>query len=312
MKNQRVLVTGATGFVGSHLTRRLVHLGAQVHAWAGSEKHLNRIADLQNRLHLKILDIRNADQVRQACQEVQPEIIFHLAAYGVNYDEQSTEMAVAVNVGGTVHLLQALRGISCTRIVATGTWAEYGPKDHPIQESESLEPVGVYGCTKAASTLTALGLAAQERLPLVLLRPFSVYGPGEGDHKFIPTIIQSCLDQETPRLSSCRQIRDYIFVEDVVEAYLKAAVAELTTPVVINIGSGTPVPLKEIVSMILKHFQGLTAAFGAIPDRPSEIWQVEADISNAKKQLGWQPSVPLEQGIRLTVNWFRSQRNGND
>ena len=312
LKNRSILITGATGFLGSHLTRRLARLGTKVHAWSATSSRLWRLADVKDQIALSQVDIRDLAQVRQACRSLQPELVFHLAAYGVNHDEKDIPTAVDVNVRGTTHLLEALRGSGCRRIITTGTWAEYGPKDHPARETDPLEPVGIYGCTKAAATTIALGIAAREKLPLIVLRPFSVYGPGEGSHKFVPIVIQACLKRESPRLTSCRQVRDYVYVEDVVEAYLRAAEADLSMPAVINIGSGSPVELKQIVSAVTAHFEGIQPAFGAIPDRQNEIWRIEADITNAKKRLGWQPAFPLEKGIALTVDWFRKNTNGKN
>ena len=309
-KKRRVLVTGASGFIGSHLTRRLVQLGAEVIAWTASTQRLQRLSDVAGQIRLSQVDIRNFQQVQEACRKIQPEFVYHLAAYGVNYDEQDAVQAVAVNVQGTTHVLEALSEAGCRRIISTGTWAEYGAKDHPIREEEPLEPVGIYGCTKAAATTIALGIASLRRLPLTILRPFSIYGPGEGNYKFIPTVIQSCLKKQSPRLTSCRQIRDYIFIEDLVEAYLKAAEADAGSFPVLNVASGQPVALKEIVFSILRHFPEVQPAFGALPDREQEIWSVQADVTRVKKTLDWHPAHSLERGIGLTVDWYLRHGNG--
>ncbi len=306
-KERKVLVTGATGFIGSHLAKQLAGLGADVHAWSASSDRLWRLDEAQQRIRLKTVDIRNLEEVRAACAEASPDTVFHLAAYGVNYDEHELGLAVDINVRGTVHLLEGLKATLCRRIVATGTWAEYGAKDHPMKEEETLEPVGVYGTSKATATTIALKMASQDKLPVVILRPFSVYGPGEGDYKFVPTVIRSCMKNESPRLTTCRQVRDYLFVDDVVEAYLKAAEAPIRMPAVMNIASGRPIALKELVSAVTSHFPGIEPAFGAIPDRENEIWRVEADVTRARELLGWQPAVSLEQGIEKTVAWFRNR-----
>ncbi|MBM4134682.1 MAG: NAD(P)-dependent oxidoreductase [Nitrospira sp.] len=304
---ERILVTGASGFLGSRLIRRLVDLGARVEAWASSPAHLWRLADIRDRIALSLVDIRDADRVRAACGALQPNLVYHLAAYGVHAEEQEYVQAVDVNVRGTVNLLEGLKGTPCRLVVTTGTWAEYGGKDHPIRESDPLEPVGVYGATKAASTLVAVSLAAQRRLPLIVLRPFSVYGPGEGGGKFVPSIIRACLKGENPRLSSCRQIRDYLFIDDMVEAYVKAAGLTVSAPLVLNVASGVPLRLEDFARRILRHFPGKRPEFGAVPDRQGEIWNVQADITKAKAIMQWQPSWSLEEGIRTTIEWFKSQ-----
>ncbi|MCM8811703.1 MAG: NAD-dependent epimerase/dehydratase family protein [Candidatus Omnitrophica bacterium] len=310
-KHRKVLVTGATGFIGSHLVERLVDLEAEVECWAASEKRLARLARVRDRIDLRMIDIRDLARVAEATRRCQPEIVYHLAAYGVNFDERDMQPAVDINIRGTVHLLEALKGMPIKRIIAAGTWAEYGPKDHPAQEEDPLEPVGTYGTTKATATTIAMKMAVQDNLPLVVLRPFSVYGPGEGDYKFVPIVIRACLKKTPPKLTSCRQVRDYVYIEDAVEAFIKAADARLETPIVLNIASGRPVQLKELVDAVVRHFPGIQPDFGAMPDRENEIWSIRADISKAKKLLGWEPTHTLEQGITQTISWFKNNPHGN-
>lgn len=308
---RRVLVTGASGFLGSHLTRRLVHLGASVHVWTGSSANLWRLADVRERVTPAVVDVRDRAQVQAACARSQPEVVYHLAAYGVHAEQQDLQLMVGTNVTGTVHLLDALRQTPCRTVISTGTWAEYGNKSHPIAENEPLEPVGLYGATKAASTLLAMAFSEQTHLPVIVLRPFSVYGPGEGGAKFVPSVIRSCLQGENPRLSSGRQIRDYLYVDDVTGAYLKAAEVQSSRPLVLNVASGVPLRLDDFARAIVRHFPGRTAEFGAIPDRHQEIWTVQADISRATEALHWRPQYSLEDGIRMTIEWFNSNLDYN-
>ncbi len=262
---------------------------------------------MQDRVALSVVDIRNRQQVREACQRIQPEIVYHLAAYGVHAEQQDVPSAVETNVTGTANVLEGLRGTVCGLLVATGTWAEYGDKDHPIVETEALEPVGVYGATKAASSLIALAFAAQWKVPVIVLRPFSVYGPGEGGNKFVPSVIRACLGGINPRLTSCKQIRDYLYVGDVVEAYVAAAaLAASPVSMAVNVASGVPLRLEDFANAIVGQFPGITAEFGALPDRDREIKKVQADIARARAVLGWAPAWSLEDGIRATIEWFTS------
>lgn len=308
-KGRRILVTGATGFLGSHLVRRLVGLGAQVYAWAGSQDHLWRLADVQNRLTLSSVDICDPVHVRTACNEIRPDIVYHLAAYGLHSRQRDLLQAIDINIRGTAHLLRGLTPVGCQTIILTGTWAEYGSKDGPIRETDSLTPVTVYGATKAAATLLAFAFAAEERIPLTVLRPFSVYGPGEDEDKFVPYIIRSCLRGESPRLSPCWQIRDYIYVDDVIDAYLKTVDLRLSIPLVLNIASGVPIRLRELASSVVTHFRNVSPLFGAIPARDGEIRTVQADITQARSLLGWSPTRSLEEGIHLTVKWYKDHVN---
>lgn len=301
---RRVLVTGATGFLGSHLTRRLVDRGADVHAWAGSSVHLGRLADLEPKLHVARVDLRDADGVATACRDALPDVVYHLAAYGVHSHQRDMDVAFAVNVKGTFHLLSALRGTSCRRVVSTGTWAEYASQGRPLFETDPIAPASTYGTTKAMATLLALDMAAQEGLPLLVLRPFSVYGPGEETNKFVPAVIDACLRGESPRLTSCRQVRDYLHIDDLLDAYECAADVSLQRPSVVNVASGQGITLRDMALAIVKEIGEIPIQFGALPDRDREVWHVQASITKAETLLGWRPKRSLRDGIRATIAWY--------
>jgi nucleoside-diphosphate-sugar epimerase len=307
---RRVLVTGASGFVGSHLVRRLLSVGADVQIWRGPSRSAAHLADLGARSASVPVDLRDAAQVTAAARAGQPEVVFHLAAYGVQVDQPEFQAAVEVNILGTAHLFAGLRGTACRRVVATGTWAEYAPSSAPLRETDALGPLTAYGMSKAAATLLALRTGQTTGMPVVVLRPFSVYGPGEDARKFVPAVITAALRGTSPQLTSGRQIRDYVYVEDVVDAYLAAATADITEPEVFNIASGRAAPLREVAGEILRHFPGIEAAFGTRPERPHEVAHVAADISQAARRLGWTPRWTLAEGLRMTVASFRAAAAG--
>jgi nucleoside-diphosphate-sugar epimerase len=310
-QKRRVLVTGATGFIGSHLAKRLVKRGAEVHAFVHSSGSLWRVKEIQERLFLHGIDLCDQASVNSACQEINPEIVYHLAAYGVNYEQQDIKQALDTNVMGTVNLIRGLRGTACKRFIHTSTFAEYGHKDHPIRETDSLEPVGIYASTKAAASLIAPVVAGECGIPLSIIRLFTVYGPFEGEDKFVPYVILSLLDGKAPKLTTCRQVRDYIYVEDVVEAYLNAADISIDEPLTLNIGSGVPITLQDVVRNISKLLYNKSEVlFGAIPHRRNEIWQAYADVTKAREVLGWYARIPLEEGLLRTIDWFRQYRTG--
>ncbi|MFN7973399.1 MAG: NAD-dependent epimerase/dehydratase family protein [Acidobacteriota bacterium] len=304
-RGRRVLVTGATGFLGSHLTRRLSELGADVRAWAGSRAHLVRLEGVRARI--EDVDLRDARRVSEACRDAAPEVVFHLAAYGVQSREGDLGQAIAVNVQGTHHLLDAIGSTACRRVVQTGTWAEYAASERPLREEDPLAPVGPYATTKAMATLLACEMASRARWDLVVLRPFSVYGPREDDGKFVPTVIDACLRGDAPRLTSCRQVRDYVYVADVVDAYVAASDAMIENPCVVNVASGQGIALRDLALAIARHVGGSTISFGAIPDRPREIPHVRADIGRARGLLSWTPRHGLDEGIRLTSEWYATR-----
>lgn len=308
LKGRKILITGATGFLGSHLAKRLVKEGAKVHVWVRPSSSLWRLREIQERLSLHVVDLCDQISVNNACQKINPEIVYHLAAYGVHYQQQDIKQALDTNVMGTVNLIRGLRGTACKKFVHTSTFAEYGHKDHPIRETDSLEPEGIYASTKAATSLIAPAIAEQSGLPLLIMRLYTVYGPFESEDKFVPYIILSLLNGKAPKLTTCRQVRDYIYVEDVVEAYLKAADISIDEPLTLNIGSGIPITLRDLVQNILKFFNDGEVLFGAVPHRKKEIWQAYADITKAREVSGWVAKTPLEEGILKTVEWFKQHR----
>lgn len=306
-RRRRVLVTGATGFIGSHLTRRLVREGADVHISVRSEANLWRLEQVRDSVFMHAVDLRDQMAVETTCRAIQPEIVYHLAAYGVSYGEQEITQALDVNVRGTVNLVRALINTSAT-LIHTGTWAEYGAKTQPMAENDVLEPRGAYGSTKAAATVVARAMARDCGLPTIVLRPFSVYGPAEGADKFVPYVILSLLSGEVPQLTSCRQIRNYIYIDDVIEAYLAASAVATADPQTVNIACADSVSLTELVNSISSVCGRGPVAFGSLPHRQDEIWEVHADVSMAKRLLGWEAQTPLLEGLRLTTEWFEHHR----
>ena len=303
-----VLVTGATGFIGSHLAKCLVKEGAEVHALVRSSSSFWRLREIQEELSLHVVDLSDQISVNNACQEINPEIVYHLAAYGVHYQQQDIKQALDTNVVGTVNLIRGLRETACQKFVHTSTFAEYGHKDHPIRETDSLEPSGIYASAKAAASLIAPAIAEQCGISLLVMRLFTVYGPFEREDKFVPYIILSLLNGKVPELTTCRQVRDYIYVEDVVEAYLEAADISIDEPLTLNIGSGIPITLRDLAQNISKFFNNAKVLFDAIPHRKKDIWQAYADITKAREVLGWQAKTPLEEGLLNTIKWFKQHR----
>jgi nucleoside-diphosphate-sugar epimerase len=309
LQRRRILVTGATGFIGSHLARRLVQEEADVHVLVRSPNNLWRLQDIHNKLTFHTVDIKVQELVENVCKEVNPEIVYHLASYGVDYRQQDLEEAVTTNILGTSYLLRALNGTACERFIYTGSCLEYGDKDGPIREDTLLEPTGIYGAGKAASTIIIRTLAISQKIPLLIFRPFGVYGPFEGKHKFIPYLILSLLKGEKPNLTSCRQVRDYTYIEDIVDALLKANTPLTNTPLIINLGTGIPITLKRIVEIILEFFSEGEVHFGAIPNRENETGSLWADVKKAKELFGWEAKTSLKEGLKKTVEWFKSHQH---
>ena len=290
-----VLVTGASGFLGAHVVRVLLAAGRGV--VAARHRDTSRLADIET----VTLDLTNGDSVAQAIAAVRPFAIIHCAAYGVDHRQQDFTAALAVNVAGTVALIDAARGAGTGRMVHVGTAAEYGGHDGAIAEDAAPRPRGVYGVTKAAATLAALDRAGG--LPLAVVRPFAMYGPGEGAHKFVPMVVRACRDGTRLELSPGGQVRDYAYVGDVAAAIADLALGDgFPGGEIINLASGRPVTLKAVgLAARAAAGGGGDLDWGAKPYRDDESMMLVGDVAKAQRLLGWRASATLAEGMRRTV-----------
>ncbi len=296
LSGRRTLVTGGTGFIGARLCRRLVELGASVHV-------ASRGRPPDPGLPWVELDACDPDAVAETLAKVEPELVFHLAGRVTGGRElEHVAPTVRANLLSALNVMSAWQATGVRRIVLAGSMEAPRPGDaHP--------PASPY----AASKWAAEGYARMFRLlygcPVVCLRVFMVYGPGRQDEtKLVPYVIRSLLEGRIPKLSSGHRPVDWVYVDDVVDAFVLAAVADGVEGGVFDVGSGTPVPIRELVERLVA-IVGSTAppAFGAIPDRPFETTDV-ADLEPTAASLGWAPATGLDDGLRRTCEWFRSGR----
>jgi len=303
-KLKNILITGATGFVGACLVHRLVRGRNKIHIILKQQSDTWRLKDILKKLNLHYVDLTNSRKVEKIIKKIKPQIIYHLAACG-NYLEESREI-LETNIFGTFNLLEACNKIGYDIFINTGSSSEYGTKFKPMSEKDLLEPNSYEAITKAGQTLLSQHLAREKKLPIITLRLFSVYGPYEKASRLVPTLINNCLRGKDLSLASPKTARDFVFIDDVVEAYLKAAQNPKLAGYIFNIGTGKQSSLKDIVSMAVKITkakvkQNWRTMSGRSFD--TNIWL--ADISQTKKMLKWQPKYNLEKGLRKTVNWFK-------
>ncbi len=309
LRSKRVLVTGATGFIGSNLVRGLLDVGARVHAVVRPESDLWRIRDVAGSLALHRAQITDRRGLARIIQTVEPEIIFHLAATASTRRDDDYAEFLRVNVLGTANLLEAAGSADYERFVHVGSATEYGRKEGPIFESDSLEPVTARGATKAAATLICQQFARQERRPVVILRPFSVYGYREGSTRLVPTAITAALEgREMPLTASvCR--RDLVFVEDVVAACLAAAIVPVADGEIVNVASGQEWSNEDVVALVGDLCgRRIATRAGEFPARPNDIAHWVADIGKAERLLGWRPTHSLTEGLRKTIDCWSQVR----
>lgn len=304
---KRVLVTGATGFIGANLCRRLLEAGHEVHCLVRKGYFEWRIQEIRQHLHLHEVDLADASRLNSAVSGVRPEWIFHLAAHGAYSWQTDLGMMVRTNIVSTVNLVEACLRTGFEVFVNTGSSSEYGYKDHAPAETEWIDPNSYYAVTKASATLFCRYSAIHHGVCIPTLRLYSIYGPYENPGRLIPTIILRGLQGALPPLVDPDTARDYVHVGDAEDAYLLlAAQAVGKDGDVFNLGSGTQTTVGEVVGIARKVF-GLTAEpqWGTLPRRPWDTtsWKANSDKLRA---TGWKPKITFEQGFRKTVDWFRS------
>lgn len=304
---KRVLITGATGFVGANLARRLLREGCQVHLLVRRGHVTWRLQGIGDQVQLHQVELTDPLGLDRLIRQVRPEWIFHLAAYGAYSWQTDLQQMIQTNVTGTANLVEACARVGFAVFVNTGSSSEYGAKDHPPVEDEALEPNSHYACTKAAATLLCRYTAQSRNLHLSTLRLYSVYGPYEDPGRLFPTLIQKGLQGELPPLVSPDTMRDYVYVDDVCDAYLLAASRPGQAPgAIYNVGTGVQTSMRQLVELARK-----TLAIAAEPrwgSMPARIWDTEvwvADSHLVRRALGWQPRTPLAVGFSRTVEWFR-------
>ncbi len=305
----KVLVTGTTGFIGSNLSRRLLELGYEVHSFKRSSSDIWRLVDVRKNIIEHVVDLRDADAVGRNVEKIRPQVVYHCATYGGFADQKDTTAILESNFLGTVNLLKACERVGFDYFVNTGSSSEYGIKSHPMDEGDTLEPNGDYGVSKAAATLFCQSEGRGKQLPIATLRLFSPFGSWDDPKRLIPYIIKSFLRNETPQLTSPASVRDFIFIDDILDAYL-AVVKQPFFGEVFNIGSGTQHSIGEVVTLVKGLFQtGIEPAWGTVDKQRQEPGLWVAKNEKAHTKMKWTPSTSLKSGLEQTVAWIKNNLN---
>jgi nucleoside-diphosphate-sugar epimerase len=312
LQGKRALVTGATGFVGANLVRGALACGAEVHVIVRSAARLWRIEELLPRIHVHRADLVDARAVGAAVTTAGPDVVFHSAMTGGHpRSEAEREEMLRISIFGTASILEASWNARVARFVHLGSWLEYPPRASPLREDLPADPASFRGVAKAAATLLCRQFSRERKWPLAVLRLFSVFGPWETSTRFVPSAIRAALDGGELSLTPAGVRRDFVFVDDVVEASLLAAVADIRPGEVINIGSGEEHANEEVVALVER------ASGGTVRVRPGEHplgahdgAHCAAEIQRAREVLGWAPRHSLAEGIAKFVDWVRQHEYG--
>jgi len=308
-----VLVTGAGGFIGSHLTEALVQRGRRVRAFVRytSCGDLGLLADLPRdvleQVEVVAGDLRDQAAVREACRGVAQ--VFHLGALiAIPYSYLHPVEVVQTNVMGTLNVLLAARDEGVERVIHTSTSEVYGTARTPtISEEHPLHGQSPYSASKIAADKLAESFFCAYDLPVVTVRPFNTYGPRQSARAVIPTIITQALTQSQVRLGNLEARRDLTYVSDTVEGLLRAAKAEGVLGETLNLGTSSEVSVGELAAMIVRLIgrpvEIVTDAQRLRPER-SEVLRLRSDNRRARDLLGWQPRVPLKVGLQWTIDWI--------
>jgi len=294
LSTAKILITGGSGFLGSHLSRRLTEEGAEVHAVSRKPRDPE-----SGSMRWWQGDMAEITSVREIFNAVRPDVVFHLSGLATASPDRHLILPTLHSLlVSTVNVLTVGAETACRTVLAASL-------TEPQQSQPDIVPGSPYAAAKWASGAYARMFHKLYDMPVVMVRPFMTYGPGQDERKLIPHVIHSLLSDEPPRLSSGSQQIDWVYIDDVTEGFVAAAQAPNVEGETIDLGSGVLVTIRSVVEYLVKVINPeIAPAFGALPDRPLEHAR-KADVLGAQKKLGWKAATPLKTGLRYTTEWYR-------
>ena len=309
LNNAPVLITGANGFIGSHLTKKLVLLGAKVNIFIEPGTSLMRIEEARSMIKIYSVDIRDFEKVKASVKKIKPVKIYHLAGCSdVTRSFDLIDKMIDVNLRGTMNILKAVKetNVRFDSFINTGTCEEYGDNTAPFRETQRPNPVSPYSASKVAATYFCQMLHKTQKMPITTLRPFLTYGPGQISNMLISSLIRKCLLNEDFKMTKGDQTRDFNYVLDIVDGYVKASTTKAAIGEIINLGSGHEYKIKDVVDLIVRLTKTkIKPQKGTLPYRAGEAMHFYSSSEKARKILKWQPKMSLYKGLKETIKWYR-------
>jgi UDP-glucose 4-epimerase len=306
---KRVLITGASGFVGANLARRVLQEGHETHLLVRHKYQRWRLEEIISDVRLHEVDLLDSQEVRSLVSAIRPDWVFHLAAYGAYSNQVGIRPMMDTNLLGCISLLDACVGSGVQAFVQTGSSSEYGYKDHPASEDEIAQPNSHYAITKLAATHYCQLIARQYEMSATTVRLYSIYGPYEEPTRLIPTLVVYGLHGDLPPMVSPTTARDFVYVDDAVEAILRIAAVAPPAGVIYNICSGAQSTIASVVETA-RRLMGITCkpAWFSMAGRS---WDTDVWVGSPERMardLNWRVQVDFESGLSRTIEWLRDNQ----
>jgi len=297
--HNQLLVVGSAGFIGQHVVKKALKIGFNITAL--SKNDCNAIDKLDGVTYLSA-DIRHKESLMARLEGKVFDYVINLGGYvdHANYSKGGSDV-YDVHFNGVRNLVDCIDKFKIKGFVQIGSSDEYGNNSAPQSETQREAPISPYSCAKVASTYFLQTLYKTEKFPAVILRPFLVYGPGQGEERFIPQVIKGCMNNQKFPTSKGEQLRDFCFIDDFVQAIFLALNNDNAYGEVINIASGKPISIKKVINNIQNIIGSGCPEFGKVDYRNNENMELVANILKANKILGWHPKTSLETGLRKTI-----------
>ena len=303
-----ILITGASGFIGSNLTRHLLKRKFSLNIIIKKNSDTWRLKDILDKLNVFYADLSEKKKIKDIIKKIKPKTIFHLAAHGAYSDQKEPEKIKKTIFDSTINLINECKKYNFNSFINTGSSSEYGFKNKSMKESDILKPNSYYSVFKSASTLFCQFESINSNFHITTIRPFHVYGPFERQSRLIPTLINNMIKKKKVKLVSPNISRDLIYISDLIEFYLLIAKENKLRGEIFNLGSGKKTTIKEIYNNLSKITNyDVKNKWGSMKNRYWDQTTWYADNSYVKKKFNWSPKVTLKQGLEEMVKWYKKK-----